>query len=81
MLPTSPLRNLAPIAHSHFTRNLSEFKIPLARKNTRRASIQIAGPSIWNSETIGINLNSITSVYMFKNLLKAKFINSYNSNM
>src|SRR6218665_1522869 len=61
--------------HSHFTRRVNDYRIDFARTNTRRFSMKIAGPNIWNDLPADINYGA-SNLYSFKRLLRAYLTNS-----
>jgi hypothetical protein len=59
--------------HSHNVRSKNNLQTPLAKKNTRRFSIKVRGPTIWNN--LPIELRSLASLQTFKTHCK-NFFNS-----
>ena len=54
--------------HSHFTRRVNDYRVDFARTNTRRFSMKIAGPNIWN------DLLLIYAVHPICILLKGSYV-------
>ena len=59
--------------HSHFTRRVNDYRVDFTRTNTRRFSMKIAGPNIWNDLPADIGLRGASNLYSFKRLLRYRF--------
>ena len=62
--------------HSHDTRNSTNYVVPYARTGFRAASIQVLGPSLWNS--LSDEQKEIKSIHLFKNRMKLTYLLKYN---
>ena len=61
--------------HSHFTRRVNDYRVDFARTNSRRFSMKITGPNIWND--LPADIRRASNSYSFKRLLCAYLTNSY----
>src|SRR6218665_1154921 len=59
--------------HSHFSRRVNDYRVDFARTNTRRFSMKIAGPNIWND--LPADICDASNLYSFR-LLGAYLTNS-----
>ena len=59
---------LASDFHSYDTRNLTQYRSEFARTNSRKFSIKVSGPYVWNG--IPLDLRYITNCALFKKQLK-----------
>src|SRR6218665_653199 len=60
--------------HSHYTRRVNDYKVDFVRTNTRRFSMKITSPNIWND--LPADICGVSNMYSFKRLLRAYLTNS-----
>src|SRR6218665_324347 len=62
--------------HAHDTRNSTNYVVPYARTGFRAASIQVLGPSLWNS--LSEEQREAKSINLFKKKMKLSYLQKYN---
>ena len=55
---------------------VNDYRVDFTRTNTRRFSMKITGPNIWNDLPADIHVRGASNLYSFKRLLRAYLTNS-----
>ena len=65
--------------HTHFTRNLSTFRVPKFNKKQSKFCIENQGVTVWNS--LPLDLKNIKSLNKFKKQLKLYYLSKYSDSL
>src|SRR6218665_2437526 len=61
--------NLGSASHSHYTRTASNYRTIFAHMNTRKFSIKVVGPTVWNN--LPADITNVPLLHLFKKRLRA----------
>ena len=61
--------------HSHFTRGSAGLIVPFAKTNTKKCSIKVSGPTLWNK--LPENIKTSRTLSIFKHRLKGLILDDY----
>ena len=61
--------------HSHFTRGSAGLIVPFAKTNTKKCSIKVSGPTLWNK--LPENIKTSQTLSIFKHRLKGLILDDY----
>jgi len=61
--------NLGSASHSHYTRTASNYRTIFAHTNTRKFSVKVVGPTVWNN--LPADITNVPLLHLFKKRLRA----------